>query len=523
MQAAIDSNLNTNARCLHNGVQKRPATCAVSPYTAPMMALSLPAPELCERARLARDARFDGLFYTAVRSTKIYCRPVCPAPPPKRENVVYYPTAAAATAAGFRPCLRCRPELSPRTQQYPGEDNMRRALDMLADGVLQWQPTSVLAARLGISVRQLQRQFLRQLGASPAQIHRSNRLLLAKQLLTETTLPVTHIALASGFNSLRRFNAAFRQDCGMPPTALRRHHIAPKTDGLSLRLGYRPPMDFAAMLAFLRRHAIPGLEQIDTHGYTRVIGPAANSTLIQVSSIPQRPELQLRISATDPRHIPDIVRRVRRMFDLDADLHAVHTTLCQEPLLARAISRHPGLRVPGGWDGFEVAVQAILGQQVDISHATTLSTRLVEHHGSQRHGMPDGLNRVFPTPEQLQNAPLETLGIPHIHAISIRALAHACHNGHLQFDPGQRLDDFIERCTILPGIGHRTAHYIAMRALAQPDAFPADDLIVQQVLGHSRRLPASATEQRSQAWRPWRSYAVLHLWHLAADCKEIPL
>lgn len=490
-----------------------------------MTCTGMPAPEQCERARLARDARFDGLFYTAVRSTGIYCRPVCPAPVPKRENVAYYPSAAAASAAGFRPCLRCRPELSPKAQQQHGEESVQRALAMLADGALQAQPVSALARRLGISTRQLQRHFLRQLGASPAQIHRTNRLLLAKQLLTETALPVTEIALASGFNSLRRFNAAFVQDCGMPPTALRRHRRTnggADRDGLTLRLSYRPPMDFAAMLAFLQRRAIPGIERVDQHGYTRVFGPANGSGLIHVSALAQRAELQLHISAVDPCHIPDIVRRVRRLFDLDADLQAVHATLCQDPLLATAIARRPGLRVPGGWDGFEVAVRAILGQQVSVSGARTLSARLLERHGGHRPGMPAGLDRIFPTPEQLCQAPLESLGLPRSRAATIRALAQACMQGQLEFTAGQRLSEFIERCTALPGIGRWTAHYIAMRALSQPDAFPAGDLVLQQILGDQARLSESATEMRSHAWRPWRSYAVLHLWQLAAEHKENP-
>lgn len=473
----------------------------------------LPDPEQCDRARLARDARFDGVFFTAVKSTGIYCRPVCPAPPPKPGNVSYYPSAAAASAAGYRPCLRCRPELSPQAQQHLGEETVQRALALIAEGFLQEASVARLAGRLGLSGRQLQRQFLRQLGATPAQVHATRRLLMAKQLLTETALPVTQVALAAGFNSLRRFNTAFLEGCGMPPTALRRQRGEIAGGELVLRLGYRPPLDFAAMLAFLRRRAIPGIEQVDEHGYRRVIGPAAASTLIQVTADPRRPELRLRMGATDPRAIPDIVRRVRRMFDLDADLRAVHATLAREPLLAQAIARRPGLRVPGGWDGFEVAVRAILGQQVSVAGAATLAARLVERHGDRRDGMPEGFDRVFPTPAQLCEAPLEQIGLPRTRAATIRALARAVADGRLHFGAGQRLGEFVEHCTALPGIGPWTAHYIAMRALAQPDAFPAGDLILQQVLGDPGRLSERATEARSQPWRPWRSYAVLHLWH----------
>lgn len=312
----------------------------------------------CDRARLARDARFDGLFFTAVRSTGIYCRPVYPAPAPKPANISYYPTAAAASAAGYRPCLRCRPELSPQAQQHLGEESVQRALAMIADGALQAQPVQTLADAVGVSARQLQRQFVQQLGATPIQVHGTHRLLLAKQLLTETALPVTEVALAAGFNSLRRFNAAFLQGCGMPPSTLRKQRAEVPGGELTLRLGYRPPLDLPSMLAFLQSRAIPGIEQVDANGYRRVIGAPGNASVIEVNAAPQHAELLLRIGATDPRQIPQIVRRVRRLFDLDADLQAVHATLAPEPLLAEAIARRLGLRVPGGWNGFEVAVRA---------------------------------------------------------------------------------------------------------------------------------------------------------------------
>ncbi|KAB7770122.1 DNA-3-methyladenine glycosylase 2 family protein [Xanthomonas maliensis] len=474
----------------------------------------------CDRARLARDARFDGLFFTAVRSTGIYCRPVCPAPPPKPGNVHYFPTAAAASAAGYRPCLRCRPELSPQAQQHLGEESVQRALAMIAEGVLQEQPVQTLATAVGMSARQLQRQFVQQLGATPIQVHGTRRLLLAKQLLTETTLPITEVALAAGFNSLRRFNAAFLQGCGMPPSALRKQRSEVPGGALSLRLGYRPPLDWPAMLAFLQRRAIPGIEQVDAASYRRVVGTAGSASLIEVTAAPQRAELLLRIGATDPRQIPRIVQRVRRLFDLDADLQAVHATFAQDPLLAEAIAHRPGLRVPGGWDGFEVAVRAVLGQQISVAGATTLAARLVAQYGDQLPDLPPGLDRRFPSPAQLAEAPLEQIGLPRSRAATLRALASACEQGRLHFSAGQRLPEFVAACTALPGIGAWTAQYIAMRALSHPDAFPAGDLVLQQVLGHPQRLSERATEARSQAWRPWRAYAVLHLWQLANDRKE---
>jgi AraC family transcriptional regulator of adaptative response / DNA-3-methyladenine glycosylase II len=481
---------------------------------------SMPSSTICDRARASKDARFDGLFFTAVRSTGIYCRPVCPAPTPKRSNVSYYPSAAAATSAGYRPCLRCRPELSPEANARGGDDTVQRALALIADGVLQDASIEALASQVGIGGRQLRRVFLARTGATPIAVHTTRRLLLAKQLLTETTLPVTQVALAAGFNSLRRFNAAFLEGCGMPPTAIRRLRGETPDSALTLRLGYRPPLDFSAMLAFLGKRAIPGIERIGVDSYERVIGPVDASAWIRVTADPVKPELRLEISNTDPRAIPDIVRRVRRVFDLDADLAAVHSVLRDEPLLAKAIRKHPGLRVPGGWDGFEIAVRAVLGQQVSVAGATTLARRIVDAYGASRIDARAGLDRLFPTPQHLREAPLEAIGLPKSRAATLRSLANAVIDSRIHFGPGQRLDAFVESMVALPGIGPWTAHYIAMRALGHPDAFPAGDLVLQQVMGGDTRLSERATDARSQAWRPWRAYAVLQLWHLSNDAKE---
>ena len=321
----------------------------------------------------------------------------------------------------------------------------------------------------------------------------------------------------------------------MPPGALRRRNAtdAAGADGLTLRLSYRPPLDFPLLLKFLSRRAIPGIERVEADSYARVIGPAQTPAWLHVSADPKRPELRLRIENADPRAIPDIVRRARRMFDLDADLCAVHGVLTHDPLLAGAIRLHPGLRVPCGWDGFELAVRAVLGQQISVAGATTLARRLVESYGAPlgKSGEDDsvagristlrsGLNRAFPSPERLRDAPLETIGLPRTRAASLRALSAAVADGRLSFAGGQRLEDFIERATTLPGIGAWTAQYIAMRGMALPDAFPAGDLVLQQVLGRAQgkdRLSERATEAYSQSWRPWRASAVLHLWHLPAE------
>lgn len=481
----------------------------------------MPPPEVCNRARIARDARFDGLFFIAVRSTGIYCRSVCPAPTAKRQNIVFYPTAAAAVAMGYRPCLRCRPELSPEAYARISEEVVRRALAMISEGMLQDESVETLAERVGICSRQLRRLFVAQTGATPIAVHTTRRMLLAKQLLTETSLPVTQVALAAGFNSLRRFNAAFQEGCGMAPTAIRRQHAELPGGELTLRFAYRPPLDFRAMLTFLSRRMIPGIERITDDAYERVVGPADASTFIRVSADPAKPELLLRIVGSDPRAIPDIVRRVRRLFDLDADLQAVHAVLRAEPLLARAIRKRPGLRVPGCWDGFELAVRGVLGQQVSVAGATTLARRLVDAYGEHRHGAPEGLDRAFPRPETLLEAPLEAIGLPRSRAATLRSLARAVIDGRIDFSAGQRLGEFVERFTALPGIGPWTAQYVAMRALGHPDAFPAGDLVLQQVMGGAtpsgKRLTERATELQSQAWRPWRAYAVLQLWHLSGD------
>jgi AraC family transcriptional regulator, regulatory protein of adaptative response / DNA-3-methyladenine glycosylase II len=480
---------------------------------------ALPSRELCLRAMAAKDHRFDGLFFIAVRSTGIYCRPVCPAPPPKRSNIVFYANAAAATAAGFRPCLRCRPELSPDAFAQVREDATRRALGLIADGALQNGSCDALAARVGLSARQLQRVFLSYVGATPHAVHATRRLLLAKQLLTETALPVTDVALAAGYNSLRRFNTAFKSGCGMPPSAIRRSSSATAASSgvLNLRLSYRPPLDFPLILSFIAKRAIPGIERVSPTTYERAIGPGR--TWLRVSAVEDRPELRLDIGDADPRAIPDIVRRVRRMFDLDADLSAVSSVLREDSVLRTALTQRPGLRVPCGWDGFELAVRAVLGQQISVAGATTLARRLVETWGEARAAdAPEGLDRCFPSPQRLRDAPLETIGLPRMRAATIRALAEAVADGRLSFDSGQRLEEFVERATALPGIGPWTAQYIAMRGLALTDAFPAGDLVLQQRLAPAgtARLNERATEARSQAWRPWRAYAVLHLWHLQA-------
>ena len=491
-----------------------------------MPAARLPDPAICEQARLSRDARFDGLFFTAVSSTGIYCRPTCPAPPAKARNVRYYPNAAAAEAAGFRPCLRCRPELSTADGSWRrGDSTLARALKLIDEGFLADAPLAALAERVHVGERQLRRLFTGRLGAPPIGVHGTRRLLFAKQLLTETALPVTEVALAAGFGSLRRFNTCFRAPMACPtrtaPATRRRRRRR-----VALRLNYRPPHDFAAMLDFLRGRALPGIEQVDDSAYLRVVGDAAAPGWLRVSPWPRGSgddghALKLELHACPPSQLLALVERVRRMFDLDADPQAIGEVLSRDPQLRPLLRKRPGLRMPSGWDGFEIAVRAVVGQQVSVTAARTITTRLAQRHGTLLPAAmaTSGLLLRFPTPEQLAEADLAGIGLPMARAATIRAIARALLDGRVDFRAGGTLEEFVERWTALPGIGPWTAHYIAMRALGHPDAFPAGDLVLHKHLlapdelgASTPRLRTAALTRRAEAWRPWRAYAVFHVW-----------
>jgi AraC family transcriptional regulator of adaptative response / DNA-3-methyladenine glycosylase II len=487
---------------------------------------TLPAPHVCEQARLSRDARFDGLFFTAVSSTGIYCRPVCPAPTPKRANVRYYANAAAAEAAGFRPCLRCRPELAPGNEQWQrGDHVVARALKLIEAGALAEQSLDELAARVGVGARQLRRLFVERIGAPPISVHTTRRLLFAKQLLTETALPVTEVALASGFRSLRRFNAAFAQANRIAPRELRRQPRATAGAALVLRLGYRPPYDFDAVLAFLRTRALPGIELVDAHSYARVFGPANAAGWLRLSAWPAGDHaLQLQLHCPQSTQLLGVVTTLRRMFDLDANPQSIADTFRHDAVLGALVARRPGLRLPGGWDGFEIAVRAVLGQQVSVAAARTLASRIVQHHGELLGAqLPAGLERLFPTPAQLADADLRALGVTTARAVTIRGIAQALLDGRVDFRPEQPLEEFVARWVALPGIGDWTANYIAMRALSHPDAFPAADLILRRAAaGDGAALSTKALAALAESWRPWRAYAVMHLWRASANTPPTP-
>lgn len=483
--------------------------------------LAIPSVAACEIARLSRDARFDGVFFTAVLSTRIYCRPVCPARPPKAENVVYYSSAAAAQAQGFRPCLRCRPELAPGNHLWlQGEHLVSRALKLINEGYLADHSLEALAQRLDLGARQLRRLFVRYLGAPPMAVHATQRLLFAKQLLTETHLSITDVAMASGFGSLRRFNAAFAEANHAEPRSFRRSPKQRAGKALVLRLGYRPPYDFPALLAFLKNRALPGIELVDEVSYQRVFaGPQATGWL-RISAWPgETHALQLELLNVAPGQMLGVVTQIRRMFDLDADPLAIAHTLSASPLLAPIIERYPGLRLPGGWDGFEVAVRAVLGQQVSVAAARTLASRIVNRYGTAIEA-PGGapLDRLFPTPGQLADAELGQMGITQARIDTIQGIARALLDGRVDFAMEQPLQVFISRWVQLPGIGEWTAHYIAMRVLKHPDAFPAADLILRREANPgSAPLSTKALQTLAESWRPWRAYSVMYLWRAATD------
>ncbi len=468
--------------------------------------------QICSRARLSRDARFDGKFYIGVITSKVYCRPICPARTAKEKNVRYYPTAAAAAEAGFRPCLRCRPECSPGTPAWAGTPStVTRALRLIAEHGLEDGGVEGLAAKLGIGSRHLRRLFLAHLGARPIAVAHTTRLHFAKKLIDETALPMNEIAIASGFGCVRRFNAHIRSVYKRTPTQIRRlsreASVRPENE-YHFRLQYRPPFEWEAMISFLAPRAIPGVEAVADGVYRRTIAIGDGRGTLEVSHDSEGEALRLRVHVDDPRALFGIVERVRGMFDLNADWQVVAGNLRNDDTLAGLTEKRPGIRVPGCWDGFELGVRAILGQQVTVKGATTLSGRLVEKFGKAFSGG-DGLTHLFPTPKSLIRADIASIGVPTARAETIRRFALAVHDGTVRFDGDVDADTLRTQLSKVPGIGAWTAGYIAMRALKDPDAFPSADLGLLRALGLKS---AKELEMRAESWRPWRAYAAMYLW-----------
>lgn len=470
--------------------------------------------KICSRARLARDARFDGKFFIGVLSTKIYCRPICRGRTAKESNIRYFLTAAAAAEAGFRPCLRCRPECSPGTPAWAGTQNtVSRALQLIGEMGLEDGGVEALAEHLGMGSRHLRRLFLRHLGATPSAVAHTRRLHFAKRLIDETTLPMTQIAFAAGFGSVRRFNAAIRNVYHRTPSQIRclagRMVRQPENHYL-FHLSFRPPYDWESILEFLAAHTTPGVEVVRDGCFRRSISLRQNHGYLQVSLDANRNALEVRVQFADPRLLFLITERVRAMFDLDADWPTISRTLAPDPALSAHVTSRPGLRVPGCWNGFELATLAILGQGTGPELVTPLAGRMVKNFG-QPHNLTDGLTHLFPLPEVLAVADLESIGLPRAQADAIRALSCQVRDGQISFDKVADADAVVARLRGIPGIARSALQWIAMRALREPDAIPSFDPEFVRALGV---IGPTEFEERSEAWRPWRAYAAMYLWRV---------
>jgi AraC family transcriptional regulator of adaptative response / DNA-3-methyladenine glycosylase II len=484
-------------------------------YRGPRASIMRPMPldsDACYRALAAHDARFDGRFFVGVSSTRVYCRPVCTVRMPRRENCRFFPSAAAAEVAGYRPCMRCRPELAPGHASVDASTRLARgAVSLIEDGALDAGGIEHLAARVGVTSRHLRRIFESEYGVSPIEYAQTHRLLLAKRLLTDTTLPVTEIALASGFASVRRFNALFRARYRMAPGRLRERADAGSCpSALAFELAYRPPYDWDAMLDFLRARAVPGVEQAGHDAYARNLSVEHRGTLhagrVEVRRARRRHALAIAVSPSLARAVPAVLSRVKHAFDLACDPAVVAATLGE---LAAA---RPGLRVPGAWDGFELAVRAVVGQQVSVRSARTVLGRLAAALGEPVPGVRDELAWIFPSASRVaeaEPAEIARAGLTTARARTIVELARAVTTSDLVLHPECDVERALARLVAIRGIGRWTAGYVAMRALRWPDAFLEGDLVVRRALGVTRPAQALA---RAEAWRPWRSYAVIHLW-----------
>ncbi|HZP93059.1 MAG TPA: AlkA N-terminal domain-containing protein [Burkholderiales bacterium] len=469
-------------------------------------------PDTCYRAVSARDARFDGRFFVGVTSTGVYCRPVCRVKTPMKKNCRFFVSAAAAEAAGFRPCLRCRPELAPGNASVDANARLAQAAaGMIETEGLNGSGVEAIARRLGVSGRHLRRVFEGEFGVAPIDFLQTQRLLLAKRLLTDTRLRVTEVALASGFGSLRRFHALFRSRYRLNPRELRRTvGRAAQPDALAFELAYRPPYDWEGLCAFLAQRTIGGVEAIEEGRYRRTVrideGETRHVGWIEVRPAGRKPVLRVRVSASLAKAIPALLARVRHLMDLACHPDEVASAL--GPLAAR----HPGCRVPGAFDGYEVAVRAILGQQVSVASARTLATRFAERFGASVDTPFASLTTLFPAAGDVADVragAIARLGVIGARARSILALSKAASSGRVALRPGADVETTLAQLEALPGIGDWTAQYIAMRALAWPDAFPASDLGVLRALREKSPKRAAAAAER---WRPWRAYAVMHLW-----------
>ncbi|MGI9219837.1 MAG: AlkA N-terminal domain-containing protein [Woeseiaceae bacterium] len=480
--------------------------------------------DIFERARLSRDSRFDGHFFVGVKTTGIYCRPICPANAPKKENVSFYPSAAAACEAGFRPCLRCRPECAPGTPAWSGTSTtVRRGLRLISEGALDDGSIEQLADRLGVTSRHLRRLFSKHLGASPLAIAHTQRLHFAKRLIDQTNLPMSEISIAAGYGSVRRFNDAFRNTYSRTPRELRgrRREQIDVSGVLSVRLPWRKPFNWDGITAFLAGRATPGVEQVAANAYLRTVSLHGETGVIECCADKDDESVRLTVHGIATQNLFQLVQKVREIFDLDAPVADIAAVLQTDKKIAGILRGTPGVRVPGTWDGFELTIRAILGQQVSVKAATTMSGRIAARYGDKM-TIPESvssrvpevrLNRLFPTPEKLSRARFNDIGLVRSRAETIRRVAKAVCDGDLVFDNAQDPEDFRKSLTSIKGIGDWTAQYVAMRALKYPDAFPASDLGLLKAMGEKDVSGVKKLKGHAEAWRPWRSYAAMLLWN----------
>lgn len=477
--------------------------------------------ERCYRAICSRDARFDGQFFTAVTTTGIYCRPICPAPTPHASHVRFYACAAAAEAAGFRACRRCHPEASPGSPAWNVRaDLAARALRLIAEGVVDSEGVAGLAKRLAVSTRHLHRELLAEVGVGPLALARSRRTQTARLLIDQTGLSLATIAFTAGFASVRQFNDSMQEAFGCPPSAFRRR-VQPDRVGdgrLTLRLRYRPPFDGASLLTYLGQRALPGVEEVTQGRYRRTVVLPRTSGIIELEPLTEANAVLVHLQLSELSDINLLVQRCRQIFDLDADPQAICDVLEADSLLAPLLATRPGLRVPGAFNGFELAVRAILGQQVSVAGARTLAGRIVRVAGEPLANPLGALTHTFPTPAALAEANLSGLGITGSRITALHALAQSLACGELVLDHSAERERTVEQLQKLPGIGAWTASYIAMRALSDPDAFPVTDLGLRRALERAGlNVNPRGLLARAEAWRPWRAYATHHLWASLAD------
>lgn len=482
--------------------------------------------DICYRAIQTRDRRFDGRLYTGVTSTGIYCRPICPARTPKRQHCLFFRSAAAAQEAGFRACLRCRPELSPEVACWNGTSNtVNRALALIANGLLDEPGASVnqLSERVGVGERQLRRLFDEHIGASPIAVAQTRRVLLAKQLIHDTQLPMSCVALAAGFGSIRRFNAAFQSLYGKPPRALRRHKRAETRAGavIELRIPYRPPYDWNAVLTFLGCRAIAGLESVENNVYRRALLVQNEAGVVEVRHAPDKHCLLAAIELPRVQALRTVVAGIRNVFDVAADVETIEAHFSKDPLLACCVAKRPGLRAPGGWHPFEIAVRAVLGQQISVEAARQLGGRLVQICGTPAN-VGAGLSHTFPTPKDIVAADLDGLAMPKARKVALKAVAEAAIERPDLFERADSVDEIVSRLCGIQGIGPWTAQYIALRGIREPDAFPASDAALLRTAARMDTTHTGWSTARllneAERWRPWRAYAAQHLW--AADSEH---